>query len=121
VILARLPGAADQEPKLLVVLSHQQGHVITIKATTQVDLYLNNAEAMAGVVMYEPGETCFRERTAVQPDNWFAVNDRNIRAEERIGHLPDDFHRRLVTAIKGSVLLTGKQRAKLLTMIGEEI
>ena len=119
-ILARLPGAADQEAKLLVVLSHQQGHAITIKATTQVDLYLNNAEAMAGVVLYEPGDTCFRVRTAIQPDNWFAVEHRNIRAEDLIGHLPNDFHERLVTAIRASVRLTGKQRAKLLTMIGEE-
>jgi len=115
-----LAGADDQQDKLLVVLTpNQQGHAVTIKATTQIDLYLNNEDAKAGVVLYRAGETCFQEDTAVQPDNWFAVDHRNIHAEHLIGHLPDDFHGKLVAAIRASVRLTVKQRTTLLKMIGE--
>ena len=74
---------------------------------------------MAGVVFYQAGEACFHEMTAIQPDNPFMVDHRKIRPEHVIGHLPGDFHVKLVAAIKGSVRLTARQRGVLLQMIGE--
>jgi hypothetical protein len=121
VILAKLPPrAGDAEDKLMVVLGHRAKTAVTIKATTKLALYQNNEELRAGVVLYRAGETCFHEDTAIQANNWFPVPHRDLRDPRCIvGHLPADFHGRLVAAIAKSVELTQKNREALLAMIGD--
>ena len=93
---------------------------MTIKATSEIELYLNDEELMAGVVMYRAGETYFQRDTVVQPDNLFMVNHRELRDPRCvIGTLPVDFHGRLVHAIKASIRIDRKRQAKLLELLGE--
>jgi hypothetical protein len=120
VIRAVLPVASDPEEKLLVVVSHQADHVLVMKATSQVALYLNDPEQMAGCVFYRARETCFHVDTVIQPDNLFLIQHARLRDPACvIGHLPSDFHGKLVQAIRDSIKLNENRRRHLLEMLGE--
>ena len=119
-IRARLPHGSDPEEKLLVVIDHKQGHAVTMKATSEVALYLSDPEQMAGCVYYRAGEACFHKNTVVQPDNLFMIPHTKLRDRSCvIGHLPPDFHNRLVAAIRASIKLPKARRRGLLEMLGE--
>ncbi len=120
VVRAALPQGGDPEEKLLVVVSHRQGHALTMKATSQVALYQNDPEQMAGCVFYRAGEVCFHLDTVVQPDNLFMIQHANLRDPACvIGQLPADFHGKLVQAIRASIKLDANRRRVLLEMLGE--
>jgi len=74
---------------------------------------------MAGCVYYVAGELrCFTENTAIQPDNQIPIPHYTICSEERKGNLdvwrlPDDFKKKLITAVANSITLTGRQKARL--------
>jgi hypothetical protein len=120
VIRATLPRGSDPEEKLLVVVSHQRGHALTMKATSQVALYLNDPEQMAGCVFYGAGEACFHLDTVVQPDNLFMIKYAQLRKPSCvIGQLPEDFHGKLVQAIRASIGLDANRQRMLLAMLGE--
>ena len=91
-----------------------------MKATSQVALYLNDPEQMAGSVFYRARESCFRQDTVVQPDNLFLIPYSRLKNPSCvIGQLPTDFHGRLVSAIRASIKLDANRRAKLLELVGE--
>ena len=91
-----------------------------MKATSQVALYLNDPEQMAGCVFYRAGEVCFHQATVVQPDNLFAIPHAQLRDQSCvIGRLPDDFHAKLVQAIRASIKLDANRQRRLLEMLVE--
>jgi hypothetical protein len=91
-----------------------------VKATSQVALYLNDPEQMAGCVFYRAGEACFHQDTIVQPDNLFLIPYAQLRGPSCvIGQLPEDFHGKLVQAIRVSIKLDANRRQRLLAMLGE--
>ena len=112
--------------KLFVVLGHRSRNAICIKATSKVDLYVNNPEMMAGCVFFKAREiSCFSLDTAVQPDNQIPIAHRDIIAAHRDGSLeitllPDSFEERLRKAITDSTTLDDRLRARLLELLDEE-
>lgn len=91
-----------------------------MKATSQVALYLNDPEQLAGCVFYRAGEVCFLLDTVVQPDNLFLIQHAQLREPSCVvGRLPDDFHGKLVQAIRSSIKLDSNRRRRLLRLLGE--
>jgi hypothetical protein len=103
------------------VIGHEGTTLLCLKVTSRVTLYQNDPELMAGCVYYRGREVpCFTTDTAIQPDNPFLIAYRDVqRAEQVLGLLPNDFHGRLVRAIRACIRLTPRQRRKLLERIDE--
>jgi hypothetical protein len=102
-------------------LTHVAGHAICVKATSKIEVYINDPERMAGCILYRAGELSFFTRdTVIEPDNYFAVRHRVLRDPRCVlGRLPESFHARLVEAIGRSIMLSRRQKAEMLRMIGE--
>lgn len=114
--------------KLFVALGHVNNNVVCIKATSQVDLCLNNKEVKAGCVYYAAGESgCFMNDTAIEPANQFPISYEHIRAcrENRIfeslGTLPDDFEEALMSAIENSFTMTDRQKKRIVRLLAGTI
>jgi hypothetical protein len=102
------------------VICHLGGHAICLKATSEVEIYLNNKERMAGCVFYRGGETSiFEHDTAIQPDNQIPIPHQEIEAANSkscldiLGVLPATFEHRLIEAIRNSVTLSHVERKRL--------
>ena len=114
--------------KLFVVVGHKEDYLICIKATSQIDVYLNNEDKKAGCVYYEAGESgCFTKDTAIQPDNQFPVSYGLIRTchnnhtFESLGVLPDSFKEALTTAIANSVTMNDREKGRLTVLLDNTI
>jgi len=116
------------ESKLFVILNHagagDNTYCNCLKITSNTKLYERTPEMLASCVLYQAGEVSFLpEKSAVQPDNWFPIGHAHFQRhaakhEYRIeGKMPDDFHDKLVAAIKNSCLLKPKKAAELLAAI----
>ena len=112
------------EPKRFVVLGHVEGHAFCVKATSQVEVYVQSKERMAGCVFYAAGELPFFEApTAIQPDNQFAIPHESIlRALDHgafrvIGQMPADFHDKFIHAVKNSVTISPRESKRLLDFL----
>jgi len=91
-----------------------------VKATSNLELYVNDAQRHAGTVHYRAGETVFRHATVIEPDNVFAVDHRKLQDPRRVvGQLPGDFHAKLVAAILASIMLSPERQVGLLRMVGD--
>lgn len=122
----RFAGDDYDERKIFVVLCHRNHHAICLKATSKVQIYKNNSDAMAGVVFYGAGQfKAFHLDTAVQPDNCVPIPHERLRESKEnlnldvFGALPDDFHGRLLKAIGNSLTLDDRQRKRLLDILGK--
>lgn len=81
---------------------------------------------MKGAVLYE-GKLLqfFSEKTAIDPDKLYEIPHSHMANEShknrfRVeGKMPDDFHSKLVKAIRQSEVLEPKKKKKLLECIGE--
>src|SRR5690348_11393196 len=120
----RFTNATNDEIKRFVILGHQAGHVICIKATTKVDVYKNSPEKMAGCVFYKANEVKFFEtETAIQPDNPFPIPHAHIIAcasasnPQILGNLPSDFCDKLKLAIEISCTLSKERKYNLIELI----
>ncbi len=107
-----------------MVLGHRQGHAICLKATSNVEVYKNNPEKLAGCIFYKGGETnAFPQETVVQPDNPAPISHAHLvamhqkKALEVCGQLPSDFVSRLTAAIEESTTLNDQQKERLLTLL----
>lgn len=121
----RFGTASYTERKRFVVLGHQKGHAICLKATSKVDVYKNNPEKLAGCVFYKAGEVeIFPEETAIQPDNQIPIPHTHLLmmhgkgALEWLGSLPADFETKLRAAIDNSTTLDDRQISRLLDLLG---
>ncbi len=117
-------GSPYRISKFFVVLGHREGHAICLKATSQVDIYLNNKDQMAVCVFYEAGTVkCFERDTAVQPDNQIPISHHQLRAAHTKGELeimetlPADFEEKLRKAIGDSVTISGREKKRILQML----
>ncbi|MGH9431599.1 MAG: hypothetical protein ACRD3T_08655 [Terriglobia bacterium] len=98
-------------------MGHRGDHAICIKATSKVDIYLNNEERMAGCVFYRAGSlNCFPKDTAIQPDNLIPIPHGQLKvchakAElEILQRLPSDIEERLRSSIQASSTMSGVQK-----------
>lgn len=101
----------DEEPswKMWVVLGHQDGCVVCIKATSQTGVYENNPAMREGCVMFQPGEVrCFPQLTAIDPENQRALPYRDLPKQLGAEMLPPGFREQLLRAIEGSPKLSRK-------------
>jgi len=113
------------ERKLFVVIGHQNGFALCLKATSQTNIYKNNKDAMAGVVFYHADTLpCFPEDTAIQVDNCVPIphstliDEKNrLRLEVR-QVLAGDFENNLRNAIANSVMLDDRKRTRLNQILG---
>ena len=86
-----------------------------------------STEILKGCVFYKVGESLFEKDTVVDPSNIFTPSHNKLNEEAAkgryriIGKMPDDFHGRLVAAIRASRKLEPKKKAKLLEAIGESL
>ena len=123
--------------KLFVVLGHVEGTAVCIKATSKVDVYLNNKEMRAGCVYYEAGETeYFIKDTAIQPDKP-TISSRshmNISATgttsrssdpatvieylRTCGILPRGFGEALKSAMNNSITMDERKKKRISELIG---
>lgn len=106
----------DKPDKLVVVLFHEKGCAVCMKATSQTQLYLNNPEMMSGCVYYPAGEIrFFPSDTVIEPDNLFAVLHRELTDPKRVlGTLPPDFHAKIIVAVQGSIRLSDQRKRVIL-------
>lgn len=111
--------------KLFVVLGHRKGYALCLKATSRVEMYRNNKDAMAGVVYYRGGEiTAFPEDTAIQADNCVPIPHGELSEAKANGRLeirevlPEDFENRLRRAVDNSVTLDNLKRKRLCDLLG---
>ena len=118
--------------KYFVVLCHEkfggQDYVLCLKATSRTEKYENDKERMNGCVFYKENEVpCFREKTAIQPDNIHPIPyDHLIEQEKRQrysekGMLPADFGAKLSAAVRASRTLTKKKKQEILARLGEKL
>lgn len=117
-------GKQDPEAKLFVCICHEAAHAICMKATSQVVIYENNKEAMAGAVYYRAGElSFFPQNTVIQPDNQFPIPHTHLNTCHNsgtfavLGRMPDDFRQRLIDAVKASVTMTSVRKQHILERI----
>lgn len=117
-------GSAYRILKFFVVLGHRKGHAICLKATSQVDIYLNNKDQMSGCVFYQAGKVkCFKNDTAIQPDNQIPISHGHLKAAQAkaelqiMGILPTDFEEKLRKAIQNSVTISGREKKRILEML----
>jgi hypothetical protein len=90
-----------------------------------VELYLNSKEQMAGCVFYRRTETSiFKFDTAIQPDNQIPISHAEIESNyaknslDILGSLPEGFERQLINAIHNSVTISGREKKRLLLILG---
>jgi len=95
-----------------------------MKATSQTTLYDNNKDMRSGVVYYKAGEIAyFPLNTAIQPDNLHPIPHLEISkchgnsSLKILGKMPEDFHDKLVAAIKASITLSEDRKQNLLSRI----
>jgi hypothetical protein len=116
--------------KRFIILNHytsgKHPYCKCLKATSKTKLYETTPEKLASCVLYQANELqFFNKKTAIQPDESFNISYEHFVRYSKlnkffyVGNMPDDFHARLVLAIKNSCLLSGKQANELLTAIGE--
>jgi hypothetical protein len=95
-----------------------------MKATSQVAIYQNNKELLAGVVYYPAGELPFFPlATVIQPDNLHPIPYSHLARCHtsgtlvELGDMPSDFQDRLVAAVNASVTLSPARRQSILKRI----
>lgn len=122
----QFPESPHRISKFFVVLGHLNNHAICIKATSQVDVYLNNKEQKAGCVFYPHGEcSYFHEDTAIQPDNQIPIQhallqESHRRSELEIkGTLPSEFEKQLIKAVQESVTISPREKKRILQIIND--
>lgn len=112
----------DGQPayKRMVAISHKNGHLFGLKATSNLQPYNSDAR-LAGVVVYRAGEiTLFEKDTAIQPDNQFTISHSEISKHHRngnleiLGALPTAFKAQLIKAANESLTIEPRQRKRLL-------
>jgi len=116
----RYPGQAAVL-KRFVVIFHEAGHAICLKATSKVALYINNPAMMAGVVYYTAGRlSFFPVDTAIQPDNLHPIPHADIASclqygtFEILGKMPADFKQLLITAVNASITMKTARKATVI-------
>lgn len=117
-------GDPQSGQKRFVCLAHQDGAMICIKATSQIEAYRNNPKKMAGVVFYEAGSIFFFEKdTVIQPDNYFAMLHSTLAKQRAAGDLivlgamPDGFRDALIEAVVASETMTPKAQTVFINIL----
>jgi hypothetical protein len=107
--------------KIFVLICHEGGNAICMKATSNVAIYANNPDLKAGVVHFEVGSVpFFSEETAVQPDNPHPIAHVDIsRCQANgsfkvLGQMPADFIERLRAAINASITIKPARKENFL-------
>jgi len=124
----------DGDPKPLigrrfVCLEHRnlekRAFAICLKATSQIEAYINNPRRMAGVVFYRAGAVPFFEKdTIIQPDNQFPIPHYDLIRQHAsgdakiLGVLPGDFPSNLASAVRASVTITPREQRRILEILG---
>jgi len=99
--------------------------LVCIKPTTNLQPFPPGSNRAKGTVRYESKAVSagspFNNETVIEAvrENVFVVRPREVRSV--IAPMPLDFHDRLKAAIKGSHVASEKDKAVLLTLIGESI
>jgi len=112
-------------PKRFVILCHQSGAAISIKATSNLTVFDLYPERLKGVVKCAADEcVAFPVETVIDPGNCFALPHVNLHAYLRAGTLENlgsavDLKKRLVEAIKGNEQLDPARVKGLLRCLGE--
>jgi hypothetical protein len=117
------------EEKYFIVLRHDKtsaGFICRcIKATSRIARFENDPDLLKGVVLYEQRTIpFFTERTVVDPDSKLDIDHSHLKDQSRknrfrvAGKMPEDFHERLVKAIKDSDQLAPKIKRELLGFVG---
>jgi len=108
-------------PKRFVVVCHEAGYAICLKATSQVALYASDPKMKGGIVFFTAGElTFFESDTAVQPDNLHPIAHTNIvrclqsHTFEMLGMMPESFKARLSAAITTSITMKPARKKHLI-------
>jgi hypothetical protein len=102
--------------------------VICLKATSKVELFMNNAEKMVGAVFIGQGECdCFDVDTIIEPDNQIPLSYEKVASAyrmntlERLGELPDGFDGNLIKAVKKSETMYEMQQKRLLMLLKRKV
>jgi hypothetical protein len=106
--------------KWFVVIAHENGNAICVKATSKVERYKNNPYLMAGCAFFPVGEIpCFPKETALQPDNRFEIPHSLIEREHANGKVTIaatsvDCRERLIASVTKSNQLNRRERQTIL-------
>jgi hypothetical protein len=125
---------ADQEPgeKLFIVLKHARkvltSYCMCIKATSHIERFRADKALWDACVFYKKGTLpFFRLDTIVDPSNFIPMLHSTLKAEAdkgryRIeGKMPEDFHKKIVEAIRKHPVIEPKKKSVLLECIGETL
>ena len=117
-------GKGYAEWKHFVVLTHQNGHAICLKTTTQVNYYLGNKSKLLSCVYLKFGTVPeFSQDTIVEPDNQFPIEHGLIEGaylnpKFRVFSLPPDFYVMLCEAVQRSETLKWPPKKRLMEILG---
>ena len=98
-------------PKRFVIVGHQSGAAIAIKATSKTKSYHLRPGGFNGVAVFDAGEcAAFELDTVIDPANCFAIQHRILESYHRNGHLKHlgahhDLRARLLKAVEESTVL----------------
>ena len=117
--------------KLFIILKHkksnQQTYCWCIKTTSQVKRFQADPDLLNGCVFYKAGELAFFDQdTIIDPANFMPLLHDTLQREATKGRycvegkMPDDFHQKIVAAMRSSTTLEPKKKLALLEAIGEE-
>jgi hypothetical protein len=122
------PGEPASE-KLFVVLRHHKRNgedcILCLKTTSKTARYEADRELMKGCILYQAGATrFFPSKTVIEVSNPHGIYHRIIhdaaaKGRYRIeGKMPDDFHGKLMNAIKNCDIYNANEKRLLLEAIG---
>ena len=108
-------------------ICHRAGVAFCVKATSQVQSYLNNPGRMSGAVFIPAGTVDFFPKdTVIQPDNQIPIphsqiDTQRLTGEFRVeGALPSGFRDDFVRAVKASVTMTPREQKRLLAILEDD-
>ena len=118
------------EEKFFIVLCQRKGtkhrFCICLKPSSQHDWYERQPQRFLGTVRYSPGVLpFFYEGTVIDPGTVHEIpheyfSRQSAKRRYKIeGHMPEDFHRKLVQAINEHYVMSAKEKLERLELIGE--
>lgn len=114
-----LPG--DDEGKRLVVIGHEAGCAVCIKATSQMGFLKKRRDVAEGCILVRGGELAFFPKdTYIEPHNQFRVPYAKLQNPNCVkGRMPQAFHGELLEKIKISIMLGPQDCHELRQLMGD--
>ena len=114
VLRVTIEGDPPFRPYLVALFHEPSANMIVAAGTSERVGFYRDSDMSDGCVFYEDNETCIPGPTVILPHDNYPLQYANLTDHDVCGTMPDDFHDRLIAAIRCSVRLTHGRRQSLL-------